>query len=47
VCACEPSFVCAACRDTPRDDRYLDDQEAERNAFADGRSMYEPGLDRG
>jgi hypothetical protein len=29
MCACEPSFVCVACRDTRTDDRYLEDERAE------------------
>ncbi len=30
MCSCEPGFVCSKCRDTPADDRYLDDEPAER-----------------
>jgi hypothetical protein len=26
MCACEPSFVCVACRDTRNDDRYPDNE---------------------
>jgi hypothetical protein len=26
MCACEPSFVCVACRDTPTDDSYPENE---------------------
>jgi hypothetical protein len=26
MCACEPGFVCVACRDTRTDDRYLEEE---------------------
>jgi hypothetical protein len=28
MCACEPGYVCPACRGTRLDDRYLDDEPA-------------------
>jgi hypothetical protein len=37
MCACEPSFTCSKCRDTPADPRYLwDEPETKEDCYTMG-----------
>jgi hypothetical protein len=47
MCGCDGHYVCPRCAGTPADPIYVeddprDDFEQERDAFADGRSAYDP-----
>jgi hypothetical protein len=47
MCACEPGFRCSRCAGTPDDPGYVDDDprddfEQAREAFSEGRSIYDP-----